>query len=124
MKRVLSVGQCNYDHGSISRFLQGQFGAEVIPADTSAAATEQIRQRPFDLVLVNRKFDADGSDGLGFIESLKADPELAAVPVMLVTNFPEYAEKAVALGALPGFGKVEVGSPDLASRLRPHLATD
>lgn len=124
MKHVLSVGQCSFDHGSISRFLQGEFGVDVVPTDTADNATEQLRQRPFDLVLVNRQFDADGSEGIDFIERLKADPELAAVPVMLVTNFREYAEKAVSLGALPGFGKAELGSPELASRLRSHLRAD
>ena len=124
MKQVLSVGQCGFDHGSIARFLQTHFDVDVLPAATASAATEQLRQRAFDLVLVNRQFDADGSDGLDFIKRLKADPEHASIPVMLVTNFREYAEQAVSLGALPGFGKAELGSPDLALRLRPHLGAD
>ena len=124
MKQVLSIGQCSFDHGSISRFLQGEFDVDVLPAATADEAVGQLRQRSFDLVLVNRQFDADGSEGIEFIERLKADPELAAIPVMLVTNFPEYAEQAVAIGALPGFGKAELGSPELASRLRAHLHAD
>ena len=121
MKQVLSIGQCGFDHGSISRFLQGEFDVDVLPAATADEAVGQLRQRSFDLVLVNRQFDADCSEGVEFIERLKADPELAAIPVMLVTNFREYAEQAVAIGALPGFGKAELGSPELASRLRPLL---
>lgn len=32
--RVLSVGQCGFDHRSIADYLAGRFGAEVERADT------------------------------------------------------------------------------------------
>jgi CheY-like chemotaxis protein len=121
MKHVLSVGQCGFDHGSISRFLQSHFDVEVTPVATAQSATDVMRRQPFDLVLVNRQFDADGSEGLEFIQSIKADEALAAVPVMLVTNFAEYADQAVALGAIPGFGKAELGSPETVQRLESFL---
>ena len=121
MKHVLSVGQCGFDHGSISRFLGSHFEVEVTAAATSSAAIGLLRKQPFDLVLINRQFDADGSEGLDFVKALKADAALAAQPVMLVTNFPEYDEQAVILGAVSGFGKAQVGSPDVVRRLEPFL---
>jgi len=121
MKHVLSVGQCGYDHSSITRFLRGVFDVEIVPSATADEAVSLLRQKPFQLILVNRQFDADGSEGLDFIKQLKSDPELAAVPVMLVTNFQDYAEQAVALGGLPGFGKSELGSGTVVARLRPLL---
>ncbi|MEK6258037.1 MAG: hypothetical protein AABP62_05405 [Planctomycetota bacterium] len=121
MKHVLSVGQCGFDHGSISRFLESHFEVEVTAAATAARAIGLLRKQPFDLVLVNRLFDADGSEGLGFVKALKADAALATKPVMLVTNFPEYDKQAVALGAVSGFGKSDVGSPDVVRRLEPFL---
>ncbi len=121
MKHVLNVGCCGFDHGSISRFLESHFEVEVTAVATANSAIELARQQPFDLVLVNRKFDSDGSDGLAFIRALKADAALATKPVMLVTNFPEYDAQAVALGAVSGFGKAAVGSPDVVQRLEPFL---
>ena len=121
MKHVLSVGQCGFDHGSISRFLESHFEVEVTPAATAASAIGLLRKQPFDLVLVNRQFDADGSEGLDFVKALKADAALATKPVMLVTNFPEYDEQAVTLGAVSGFGKAAVGSPEVVRRLEPFL---
>lgn len=124
MKNVLSIGQCGFDHGSIGRFLQGHFEVDVTAAATAAEAMHQLRQRPYHLVLVNRVFDADGGEGLEFIQSLKGDPAYATLPVMLVTNYRNYAEQAVAMGALPGFGKSEVGLPELAKRLSTLLADE
>lgn len=121
MKHVLSVGQCGFDHSAIGRFLSQHFEVKVTPSATVADATRQLSQQTYDLVLVNRQFDADGSEGLDFIRQLKAAPELQSIPVMLVTNFREYAQQAESLGAVAGFGKSELGSPALAKRLAPYL---
>ena len=117
MKHVLSIGQCGFDHGSIGRFLRSHFDVEVVPAATARDATTKLQERTFDLVLVNRQLDADGDEGLDFIQGLKNNPAFAAVPVMLVTNYREYADQAVSIGAVPGFGKAELGSPGLVTRL-------
>lgn len=109
------------DHGSISRFLTTNFDVEVVSAATAEQADRRLLQTQFDLVLVNRQFDADGAEGLDFIKHLKSNPKLSSIPVMLITNFREYAEQAVALGASPGFGKSELSSPKLAAHLQPYL---
>ena len=113
MPRVLDVGQCGYDHGSIARHLKSQYGAEVTAADSTGQALVSLRAGPFDLVLINRIFDGDGTPGLDLIRSMKADPGLAATPVMLVSNYPEAQAEAKQLGALPGFGKgdIQAGRP-------------
>lgn len=122
MKHVLSVGQCGFDHSSIRRFLNEHFEVEVTPAATSSEAFDLMRRQPFALVLVNRQFDADGHEGLDFLRHLKADESLAQTPVMLVTNFRETAEQAVALGAEPGFGKAALNSPQVVTRLETFLS--
>ena len=110
MPRVLNVGQCGFDHGSIARHLKAGYGAEVTAADSAGAALTSLRAGGFDLVLVNRVFDADGTKGVDLIRALKADPELASIPVMLVSDYAEAQEEAAGLGALPGFGKGAVRS--------------
>src|SRR6201999_1406624 len=97
MKRVLDVGQCSPDHGSIRRLVEGRFGAQICQADDLPSALAQLRKSPFDLVLVNRKLDLDYSDGLEIIKQIKADPDLAAIPVMLVSNYADAQAEAVAV---------------------------
>src|SRR5260221_10716061 len=106
MKRVLDVGQCPPDHGSIRRLIEDRFAAEVVQAHDARETLAQLRAGKFDLVLINRKLDADYSDGLEIIQQIKADPQLADTPVMLVTNYPEHQQLAVAAGAELGFGKL------------------
>jgi two-component system chemotaxis response regulator CheY len=108
MKRVLDVGQCNPDHASIRSLIEGQFGAEVVRAHRLEDALAQLGSGKFDLVLVNRKLDMDYSDGMEIIKHLQADPQLKSIPVMLVTNYPEHDQTAVAAGATSGFGKAQL----------------
>jgi CheY-like chemotaxis protein len=124
MSRVLSVGQCGLDHGSISRHFRQAFKAEVAGAETFEDAIEALRRGEFDLVLINRVTDADGSSGLDLIRSLKADAELSMVPVMLVSNYADAQKQAQALGALPGFGKAELASPQVQERIKSVLNGD
>ncbi|QDU25087.1 chemotaxis regulatory protein CheY [Anatilimnocola aggregata] len=107
-KRVLDIGNCSVDHGAIRGMLVKQFNAEVEQTHGPDDSLALLKQSSFDLVLVNRKLDQDYSDGLEIIQAMKADPQLAAVPVMLITNYAQYQEQAVAAGALLGFGKKEL----------------
>ncbi|MDR3637095.1 MAG: hypothetical protein P4L84_25050 [Isosphaeraceae bacterium] len=120
--RVLSVGQCAFDHSRIKRHLTQVLGVDVEEGTTAAEALATLRDTPFDLVLVNRVGDADGSPGADLIRSLKADPQLAALPVMLVSNYPDAQAEAIGLGALPGFGKADLTSPKTSEMLRAALA--
>ncbi len=120
-KRVLSVGQCVPDHTTLTSFLRGNFAAEVVRVDLADEALATLRQGGFDLVLINRKLDADYSDGLEILRTIKADAQLAALPVMMVTNYQEHQDAAVAEGAVRGFGKLEYGDPQTSEKLRPFL---
>jgi two-component system chemotaxis response regulator CheY len=116
-QKVLSLGQCGADHASISAVLDEHFGAEVVAARTYEDALARLRQGGFALVLVNRVLDYDGRPGLDFIDRLRADAELKGVPVMLVSNYADAQQEAVARGALPGFGKSALRQPETLGRL-------
>lgn len=103
--------------------LEKRFGAEVVQADGPADALDALRKRPIDLVLVNRKLDQDYSDGLEIIKQIKADAKLAAVPCMLITNYPDQQEVAVAAGAEYGFGKKALYADETQARLSKILAS-
>ena len=120
-KRVLDVGQCGPDHFAIRSYLTRNFDCEVVQVDDAAAALTELRSSPFDLVLVNRKLDCDYSDGVEVIRAIKADPKTVDVPAMLVTNYPEHQEMAIAVGALPGFGKLEFQKPETREKLAALL---
>jgi CheY-like chemotaxis protein len=120
-KRVLSVGQCGPDHATISRFLTRHFDCEVVPADGLSEALANLNNQPFNLVLVNRKLDVDYSDGLEVIRQIKSNPATADVPVMLVTNYAEHQDAAVAAGALRGFGKLEFDKPETRDKISGAL---
>lgn len=120
-KRVLDVGQCRPDHAAIRQLLLTRFGAEVVQVHGTSDAISQLRGGPFALVLVNRKLDADYSDGLDVVRAIKADSDLSDVPVMLVSNYAEYQRAAVEAGAVEGFGKAELAAPSTEEKLARFL---
>lgn len=120
-KTVLSIGQCRPDNAAISHYLVSQFGVKVLTADLPADAMRILSSETVDLVLINRKLDADYSDGMEILGQIRADESLSGIPVMLVSNFPEWQEKAVAQGATYGFGKAELNRPETKQRLSAVL---
>jgi two-component system, chemotaxis family, chemotaxis protein CheY len=120
-KRVLSLGQCGADHAAISGLLRRQFGAAVDEVDTFEDAESRLRDGVYALVLVNRVLDCNGASGLDFIARIQSQPELCRQPVMLVSNYPDVQEQAVARGALPGFGKSSLGATATLARLNTVL---
>lgn len=121
-KRVLDVGNCGPDHGAIRAMLERSFGAELAQADGLDDALAALRKEPFDLVVVNRKLDQDYGDGLEVIKAIKADAKLKSVPCMLITNYPDQQQFAVAAGAEYGFGKKELHTDQTRARLAKFLA--
>ena len=121
-KRVLDVGQCGPDHYSIRTYLTRNFECDIVQVDDAAGALAELKANSFDLVLVNRKLDVDYSDGIDVIRTLKSDAEIAKVPMMLVTNYPEHQDAAIAAGAIRGFGKLEFGKPETKAALAAVLS--
>ncbi len=112
------------DHGSISRFLDQHFDVSIEQAHGADQALDKLRSGSFQLVLVNRVFDQDRGDGMALIQQVCRDDSLGDVPVMLVSNYPEYQERAVVQGAAPGFGKAGLNSPDLPGHLATFLSDE
>jgi CheY-like chemotaxis protein len=121
-KRVLDVGQCGPDHATIRRYLTSHFDCEVVQAHGLADTLGKLKAGEFHLVLINRKLDADYSDGIEILRAIKADDATANLPVMLITNYPEHQAAAVAAGALRGFGKLKYHRPETRERLAAVLA--
>lgn len=110
MPRVIDVGNCGFDHGSLSGLIKQQFQINCDSVANGDELQRELKHGDVALIIVNRVFDSDGGDGVALIGQLKQNPESAAIPVMLLSNYAEAQEKAVTLGALPGFGKSSLKS--------------
>ena len=119
--RVLDVGQCDFDHDNISRMLSEEFGADVKRASTGEDAFRALEAAHFDLVLVNRVLDADGASGLDLIQRLLSNEDTRTTSTMVVSNYAEAQDAAVALGATRGFGKNALTSSETRAQLASLL---
>ncbi len=122
VKRVLDVGNCAADHAAIRSLIERGFDASVTRVHGEQDALAVLQSEHFDLVLVNRLLDRGGA-GMQVISRIKNEPDLAAVPVMLVTDYAEYQRAAVEVGAEYGFGKSELHTPETRDKLNRFLGS-
>lgn len=118
---VLDVGNCTPDHTAIQMMLTRHFDVRVDRVMFVPEALEALGRGTYALVLVNRQVFADGSPGLPLIQAMHADAKLRDTPVMMVSNFEDAQQAAVAAGARRGFGKAALGSPDTIELLSQFL---
>lgn len=104
MKTVLDIGNCDADHGFIKGMLQSNFGASLIRAHKLDDALAALKEHEVDLIMFNRLLDTDGSEGMEVFRQIKAS-EFGSIPAMLITNYQEHQQAAIAEGAIQGFGK-------------------
>lgn len=120
-KTVLDIGNCDPDHSALRRMLVSKYDVEVLRAHQLSDAIELLAKSSVDLILINRKLDVDYSDGADVLKSIKKDDRFRNIPVMIVTNYPEHQQAAVAEGAEYGFGKLEYKEAATHERLARFL---
>lgn len=116
-KTVLDIGNCDPDHATIKSMISSRYDANVLRAHQQKDALELLNENDLHLILINRKLDIDYTDGVEILKFLKSDAATKDIPVMLITNYPDHQEQAVALGAEYGFGKLQYGDPETHQRL-------
>ncbi len=121
-RKVLDVGQCDADHYRISSTLTKYFDIEIQRAHSHDEALRLANTTSFDLVLINRLLDADGSSAMDVLHSIKSLPSAADIPVMVVSNFEDAQQTAIDAGAIQGFGKAALDTDETKSLLAEHLA--
>ena len=117
--KILLVGHCGPD----SFALRSAVWSAVDGADVKIIADRATLDREAGsaaLCLVNRVLDGSfgTSDGVELIRMLARGGGPA---LMLVSNYADAQEQAVAAGALQGFGKSEMSDPATIERLRESL---
>lgn len=78
----------------------------------------RLESSRFDLVLLNRLFDATGEAALDWLPKIPAEQRRRC---MLVSNFPEAHLAAVELGAMAGFGKRQLRAAETLALLSACL---
>ena len=120
-KTLLDCGNCPPDFQSMKRLVSQAFNANIIQCHGMEDTLQVLKTNKVDLVTINRKLDADYSDGIKIAEAIKADPDLCETPVMLITNYEDHQEAAIAIGCERGFGKLAMAAPSTRECLRPFL---
>jgi hypothetical protein len=97
-------------------------GAKILMADDQSELNDALAH-DVDLILFNRELgygfeDKMGVDAIKRLHALKPD-----LRMMLISNYADAQADAVANGALPGFGKREIGSPRVIEALKAALET-
>ena len=82
-RKVLIVDDSPTIRGFARIFLKA-LQVEVAEAEEGLQALESVRAGPPDLVIVD--INMPGMDGLAFTRELRADPKIAAIPVVLLTG--------------------------------------
>lgn len=120
-KKVALVGHCGPDASYLRSAVSGSVrGATIVMID-EAARLEKALGDGLDLVLMNRQLDwgFETEEGVELIRQLRT--KHPNVKTMLVSNYPEAQQEAVAAGALPGFGKREIGTSRVVELLKSAL---
>ena len=121
-KKVVLVGHCGPDSSYLKMAVKSAAtDVQVTAADTQAEIEQEITSGA-DLLLLNRVLDYgfEQNSGVDLLRDLKKKhPEIKA---MLVSNYADAQEAAIAEGALPGFGKRDIGSPKVRQLIQSALA--
>ncbi len=117
---ILDVGNCDPDHSNIRGMLEANFEVQIDRVMFVADAVAQLQQKRFDLVMVNRLIFDDGSDGGELIRRMQKDG-FADTPVMMISNYAESQQAALADGAVQGFGKGAICDPSTIKLLSSYL---
>ncbi len=123
---IVIAGNCRPDAAALRhKIAQCASQAQVVGVDAGAELLRVASDPNVKLILVNRQFDQTAEDGLALIETIlkppPGSPANSLPKVMLISNYAWAQEKAVALGALQGFGKAELQSNMATDRIKAAI---
>ncbi len=121
-KKIALVGHCGPDSSFLRMAVSSaDRSVQVVMAD-DASELNQLLEQGIDLLLLNREmpYGFEDAEGVGLIRRLRT--KHPSIKMMLVSNYPDAQAAAVAAGAVPGFGKREIGTSRVAQVIREALA--
>jgi DNA-binding NarL/FixJ family response regulator len=120
---VVLIGHCGFDSvGLKNAVLRVWPDAQVIGARHDAELNNAIEQGA-ELLLINRTIGGfSAADGIEMIRQVKqTHPQTRC---MLISNYDDAQQAAVAAGAVRGFGKNDLGSRMVDDLLRSALTSE
>lgn len=115
------VGHCGFDGASLKRLArQALPDAEVVTVHSQDQLEALAHRR--SLLLINRVLDGRFVAATSFEMIRQLAGRDDAPTMMLISNHADAQADAVAAGALPGFGKNDIGRPAVAQQLRDAAA--
>lgn len=120
MNNVLIVGHCDLDHPQITSLIEKNFSAKVTRAKLLNETIECLDKQDYNLVIINRIGAFDQESGLELIKTIKKDGRFK-VPLMMVTNYKDQMDKALEIGAVPGYGKDNLNDKETIELLGKYI---
>jgi len=124
MTKVLLVGHCGPDSTYLHMAVKSAVEDAMFSSADENAALELALRQGVDLILFNRELDFgfEPATGVEMIRALKE--RYPQVRMMLISNHADAQAAAVAAGAVPGFGKREIGSARVRQVLREAMGVE
>ncbi|MGD0541694.1 MAG: hypothetical protein ABSB33_09275 [Tepidisphaeraceae bacterium] len=124
MSKVLLVGHCRPDSTYLRMAVKSAVEDVTFSSADENAGLEQALEQGVDLILFNRELDYgfEPATGVEMIRALKS--RYPHVRMMLISNYADAQAAAVAAGAVPGFGKREIGSARVRQVLRDAMGAE
>ena len=124
-KKIALVGHCGPDSSYLRMTVMkaAGTGAQILMADDDSELKDVLEQG-VDLILFNRELGYGFQDKMGVDAIKRLRTTHPNLKTMLVSNYADAQAAAVANGALPGFGKREIGSPRVIEVLKGALTSD
>jgi len=112
------------DDSFISGLLQRKFAQEnygIFNATNSEAALETLKKNKIDLILLD--IILPGTDGIAFLESIKKEPGLKDIPVIITSNLgqPEEVERGLQAGAVDYIVKANTAPAEIVEKVKSVL---
>ncbi len=117
MERIL-VADDEADIREIMRSILKKEGYDVIIAKDGPEGLALAKEHKPDLVVLD--YLMPGLNGIEVCQALKKDPSTEAIPVIIVTAFPNQKEQGLSAGAVDFMNK-DIDTIDLLVRVRSAL---
>ncbi len=121
MTKIALVGHCGIDGPRIEAQITSILDSAKVCSCNDPDALDHVCGEGVDLLLFNRElgFGFDGEEGVEVMAELRASHP--GVKMMLISDYPEAQAAAQEIGALPGFGKADLGTPKVEKALKSAL---
>ena len=118
MTKIALVGHCGVDGPRIEAQIHSILDDAEVCSCNDAKSLDRVCGAGVDLLLFNRElgYGFDDGQGVDLIKQVRAShPD---IKLMLISDRPDAQRKAEKAGALPGFGKADLGTSKVEKALR------